>query len=114
MNDTAADSKVRGALARYRVLAIVTGTFLLLVTAGVILKYVAGVENPTIDSVTSWIAIVHGWIFIVYLVTCVHVWILKKWGLGRLVTMALGGIVPFLSFVVERRIAREVAAEPTP
>lgn len=104
-------SKIAGALKRYRVMAIITGSFLLAVTFGVILKYVIGVDTPAVQSVTAAIAITHGWIFMVYLVTCVHLWMIKRWGLGRLVVMALGGVVPLLSFFVERRIHAEVVAE---
>lgn len=111
MTPPTSESKISGALARYRVMAIFTGSFLLAVTFGVILKYVIGVDSPTVKTVTAAIAITHGWIFMVYLVTCVHLWMLKRWGLGRLMTMALGGVVPLLSFFVERRIHAEVVAE---
>jgi integral membrane protein len=114
VTDAPTDRRIPGALARYRVMAIITGSFLLAVTAGVILKYAVGVDNPTFVDITGWIAIIHGWIYMVYLVTTVHLWLLKHWGLGRLVTMALGGIVPFLSFFLERRIADEIAAEAAP
>ncbi len=101
-------SRIPGALARYRVMAFVTGSFLLAVTAGVIVKYGFGVDQPTVVTVTSWIAIVHGWIFVVYLITCVHLWVLMRWGLGRLVYMALGGVIPLLSFFAEHRVSAEV------
>ena len=109
MTDGVTPTKIPRALVRYRVMAIVTGSFLLLVTVGVILKYVVGVTDPTIVSISEWIAIVHGWIYVIYLLACVHLWVLMKWGLGRLVYLALGGIVPLLSFFAEAKIAREVA-----
>lgn len=111
MTEPALDPSVPGALLRYRVMAIVTGSFLLLLTAVVILKYVVGWDNPTFLSIGSTIAIVHGWIYVVYLATVVMLWLKMRWGLGRLVVMALGGIIPFLSFVLEHRFAAEVAAE---
>lgn len=107
----APDARIPGALSRYRVMAVITGSFLLAVTLGMILKYVVGIDNPTFVDVTGWIAIVHGWIYMVYLVTTMHLWLLKHWGLGRLVVMALGGVIPLLSFFLERRIADEIAAE---
>lgn len=102
------DPRTRGALNRYRVMAFVTGTFLLIVCLDMVLKYVVKIDNPTFLEVTSWIAIVHGWIYIIYLITVVQLWLRQHWALGRLFTMALGGVVPFLSFVVERKVAREV------
>lgn len=111
MTPTPTESKIAGALKRYRVMAIITGSFLLAVTTGVILKYVLQIHNPTLYTVTGVIAIIHGWIYMVYLVTTVHLWMLKHWGLGRLVVMALGGVVPLLSFFLERRIHAEIVAE---
>ena len=87
-------AKRRAALGRYRVMAIITGTFLLLVTFGVVLKYVVGVDNPTFVSITSAIAIVHGWIYVVYLVTAVDLWTRMKWTLGRLLSSRLAAWSP--------------------
>lgn len=104
----------RGPLLRYRVMAIVTGTLLLIVTIDVFLKYVVGLDDPTFLEVTSIIAIVHGWVYVIYAATCWFLWSRMKWGLGRLVTMVAGGVVPVMSFVVERKVTREVLAqEPT-
>ena len=33
-----------------------------------------------------------------------------RWPFGRFIMLALGGIVPFLSFFMEARVAREVKA----
>jgi integral membrane protein len=111
MDDAAAgQDKLHGALRRYQVMAIVTGIFLLLVTAGVIVKYALGVQNSAILSVTSVIAMTHGFIYMVYLVTCGDLWTRARWRWGRLATLVLGGVVPGLSFVVERRVTREFSA----
>ncbi len=109
--DSAADidTRTRGALLRYQVMAIVTGVFLLLVTTGVIVKYVIGVTDPGFVTVSTVIATTHGFIYMVYLVTCADLWTRARWGWGRLATLVLGGVVPGLSFVVERRVTREFA-----
>ncbi len=100
--------KARGALARYRVLAIVTGVMLLLLTAWMIVKYVFGewlgfgVEG-FVDA--TWaVTVIHGWVYVVYLVTVLHLWSTMRWGWGRLVAMVLAGVVPVMSFIVERRV----------
>ena len=111
MTQPAADPRVPGALKRYRIMAIITGSFLLAVFIGLFAKLILGDgANPTFVTVTGLIAMVHGWIYVIYLATTVHLWLLMRWGLGRLVVMALGGVVPFLSFVLERRIATEARA----
>lgn len=56
------------------------------------------------------ILIAHGWFYVVYLFACFRVWSLMRWGFVRFVTLALGGIVPLLSFFMESRVAREVKA----
>jgi len=104
----ALDPRVSGPLTRYRIMAVITGTFLLLVCGGVILKYVLNVDNPTVVSVTGYIAIAHGWIYMIYLAATIHLWLRMHWGLGRLILMGLGGIIPFLSFFLEHRFAQEV------
>lgn len=111
MDDAAASTaKTRGSLRRYRVMAIVTGVFLLLVTMGVVVKYVFGVKNATVLEVSSVIAMTHGFIYMVYLVTCGDLWTRARWGWGRLATLILGGVVPGLSFIAERRVTREFSA----
>lgn len=96
-------------LRRYQVMAIVTGTFLLLVTIGMIVKYGFGVTNPTVKSVTGVIAMTHGFIYLVYLVSSADLWSRARWSLVRLVVLILGGVVPGLSFWLERRVTRDLA-----
>ncbi|GIG35317.1 DUF3817 domain-containing protein [Cellulomonas pakistanensis] len=105
-----------GRLTRYRVMAFVTGTMLLVLCVEMVLKYVFhanGVDPQTgspLPVLGTWIAIVHGWIYVVYLVTVVQLWSAMRWSLGRLVTMALAGVVPVMSFVLERRVHAEAQA----
>ncbi len=110
--------KERGALQRYRVMAWVTGVMLLVLTAEMVLKYVfqaAGVDDagharPVIG---TWVAFVHGWIYVVYLATVIDLWSKLRWGWGRLVTMVLAGVVPVMSFVMEHRVHRDAFAAAT-
>lgn len=100
------DRRIGPALARYRVMAIVTGTMLLLLTTSVVLQ-LFGVDTGRVGAT---IAIAHGWIYVVYLVTVFDLWSRLRWPFGRFVALVLAGVVPFVSFVVERRIVREVRA----
>lgn len=106
----------RGRLTRYRVLAWVTGTMLLVLCLELVLKYVFqanGVDPATGDPrpvLGIWIAIVHGWIYVVYLFTVVQLWSAMRWSLGRLLTMAAAGVVPVMSFILERRVHADALA----
>ena len=99
--------KLAGALLRYRVMAFVTGGFLLLLTLELVLKYGFNDGEPVLG---AWIAIVHGWIYVVYLVTVVDLWSSLRWRLGRLLALVAAGVVPLLSFFAERRTTADVRA----
>lgn len=94
-------------LTRYRVMAYVTGAFLLLLSVEIVLKYVFNGGEPVLG---DWIAITHGWIYVVYLVTVVDLWSSLRWPFARLVMLVLAGVVPVLSFVAERKVTREALA----
>ena len=98
-------TRARAALRRYRVMALTTGVTLLVFTAEMIVKYVLGAGDDVMRWL-AWIPFVHGWVYVVYLVTVVDVWSTMRWGVGRLALMVVGGTIPFLSFVVERRMHR--------
>lgn len=101
--------RVEGALKRYSVMAYITGTFLLLLCLEMILKYivfaVADIDAPGWFTV---IAIAHGWIFIVYCLTCLDLGVKARWEPVKWVTTILAGVIPVLSFVLEGRRRREV------
>ncbi len=102
-----APRKLGGALTRYRVMAFVTGGFLLLLCLELVLKYGVNDGQPVLG---SWIAIVHGWIYVIYLVTVVDLWSSLRWQLGRLLALVAAGVVPLLSFFAERRTTEDVRA----
>jgi hypothetical protein len=54
------------------------------------------------------ILVAHGWFYVVYLFACFRIWSLMRWPFPRFILLALGGIVPLLSFFMETRVAREV------
>ena len=61
----------------------------------------SGTPNPVIG---AWIAYAHGWVYVVYLVTVFDLWSKMRWRIGRLATMAAAGVVPVMSFVLERTV----------
>lgn len=56
------------------------------------------------------ILVAHGWFYVVYLFSCFRVWSLMRWPFGRFIVLALGGIVPLLSFFMEAKVGREVTS----
>ena len=97
---------MKGALTRYRVMAYVVGVTLLVFAVLIVLKYTT--DNLTIDKVESWVAVVHGWLYFIYLITIVDLARRVRFSINRIVLTALAGMVPFLSFVMERRVTADV------
>jgi integral membrane protein len=101
--------KARAAVGRYRVMAYITGVMLLILCVEILLKYVVQV-GPDVLVWIKWIPQFHGFVYIVYLVTVLDLWSKLRWGFGRLIVMVLGGVVPIMSFVVERRVHTDAEA----
>jgi integral membrane protein len=102
------------ALTRYRVLAYATGVFLLLLTTNIVLKYVLDTAH-----LGSWLAIVHGWLYLAYVLVTVDLWFRtdRRLPFVRMVGVVLAGTVPLMSFVAERWVRHRVQpliAEPAP
>lgn len=88
------------AVTRFRVLAVLVGIGLLvLVFVAMPLRYLAGYET-----FSEFFSPVHGLAYMLYLVTTVDLGRRVGWSLGRMVGVMLAGTVPFLSFLVERRV----------
>ena len=118
--------KIPGALRLYKFSSVITGVFLLLLCVEVFLKFVLQLEievggpNGVIaltarDSVTAFnlstgILIAHGWLYVLYLFSDFQLWSLMRWSFPKFLLIALGGIIPTLSFFLEVRVAREVTA----
>jgi integral membrane protein len=119
--------RVRSTLGLYRISAFVTGGFLLILCLIMVFRYgfhvdielggaqgfLALVPKDLIQAVnlSVVILIIHGWLYVVYLFLDFRLWSLLRWPFGRFVLVALGGIVPFLSFYLERRVHRQVSEQ---
>ncbi|MBN9224395.1 MAG: hypothetical protein ABS63_04465 [Microbacterium sp. SCN 70-27] len=125
---------IRGALKFYQIASVITGVMLLLLCTEMVVKYVlhyelflggsggflwfapvmetAGGLESTGDglNLSLGILVAHGWFYVVYLFACFRMWSLMRWNFTRFVLLALGGIVPLLSFFMEVRVARDVKA----
>lgn len=103
-------TRAAGATRRYRVMAYVTGTMLLLLVAEMLLKYAFGAGDDLLRWI-AWIPFAHGWIYVLYLVTVFDLWSTMRWRLGRLVSMAAAGVVPVMSFLLEGRVHADATAQ---
>jgi len=101
------DEKLRAALTRYRVMAYVVGVMLLvLLLVAMPLKYLADSEG-----VIGVVGPLHGLLYAVYLLATLSVGTKSLWSFRRTVGVMLAGTIPFLSFVAERRVTRDVQAQ---
>lgn len=99
-----------GALTRFRVLAYVVGVMLLvLVLVAMPMKYLG--DDPTL---VETVGPLHGFLYAVYLIVSLDLASRRKWRIGRTLAVLLAGTIPFLSFVAERRVTREVRAASLP
>jgi integral membrane protein len=96
----------KSVLTRYRVLAYVTGVLLVLLTLGVIAKYLLEMDGA--DSFTQVIGIAHGWLYVLYLVFAFDLGSKAKWPVRKQLWVLLAGTIPTAAFFVERRITHEV------
>lgn len=109
-------TSARNALKFYRVMAIITGTMLMILTVEMIFKYLIAADSQTAlnfggFNLAAAIAICHGWCYVVYLIGCFWLNQQMRWTLGRYLILALGGVIPVMSFILERRIHRQVNDE---
>lgn len=102
------NEKTAASLRRYRVMAYITGVFLLILCVEMIIRYALQAPNSVVRWI-AWIPYVHGWIYVLYLVTVVDLWGKVRWGFKRLAALVFAGVVPVLSFVVEAMVHREVS-----
>ncbi|MDX2852159.1 MULTISPECIES: DUF3817 domain-containing protein [Streptomycetaceae] len=93
-------------LTRYRTLAYVTGVLLVLLTIGVIAKYVLEIDGAA--GFTKVVSIAHGWLYVLYLVFAFDLGSKAKWPIGKLAWVLLAGTIPTAAFFVERKVSREV------
>jgi integral membrane protein len=125
--------RIRNSVKFYKVSSYVTGVMLLLLVCEMVLKYgfsrevfafsqdgflslepVTRLADGTMGSISSGVnlsilvLIVHGWLYVVYLFVDFRLWSLMRWPFWRFLLIALGGVVPFLSFIMEALTARFV------
>ena len=121
-------TKLASMLRFFRVTSYITGSMLILVMIlwffrgvlgqelwalgphGLLAFETRGAEDlglPTSGfSATRIVLIVHGWLYVAYLYGNFQLWTNLRWGLTRFFIIALGGVIPLLSFFTERHYHR--------
>ncbi|MGZ4748645.1 MAG: DUF3817 domain-containing protein [Oryzihumus sp.] len=93
----------RKALKFFEVMAVLVGIGLLVLCLGMVLKY--GFDKPGLSDFWDQ---KHGLLYMVYVFATANLGFKVRWTLGKMVLVMLAGVVPFLSFWAERKVAREV------
>jgi len=98
---------MEGALIRYRIMTFIVGSALIvLIFVGVPLQVWGHV-----DLVAKIEGTIHGYLYLVYLFTAADVARRAHWRIGRILAVVLSGFVPFLAFIVEHRVYRQMQEE---
>jgi hypothetical protein len=121
--------RIRLVLKLFRVSAIVTGVFLLMLVVMMVARYGFLVDIEYSDAyglgltprdlieergslnVSLIILTTHGWLYVLYLALDFLLWRFTRWSFGRFLFIALGGIIQLLSFFFEFSVPRWVRAE---
>ena len=116
---------IRRSLLFYKTFAYATGVALLLLCVEIVAKYVFGVELqlggpygflalvPSSQmhgfNLSATIQYVHGYLYLIYLISDFVLITVMRYPITRFLVIAAGGVVPFLSFITERRVHGEIA-----
>jgi integral membrane protein len=98
---------MHSALTRYRVMAFIVGTALILLTI-VIIFQAFGAHVKVAEEI---VAPTHGYLYIVYLITAADLARRAHWRIGRILVVVAAGFVPTLAFIVEHRVNQQMQAE---
>ncbi|EMY35455.1 hypothetical protein D477_004032 [Arthrobacter crystallopoietes BAB-32] len=126
-------AQIRSALKFYKATSWITGVMLLLLCLEMILRYgfnlflFAGTTNTLTGEPLAFglaqaepsvmeggvnlsiaVLIAHGWLYVLYLIADFRLWSLMRWPFTRFILIALGGVIPFLSVILEKKVHREV------
>jgi integral membrane protein len=103
---TPANEPIRKALTGYRVLAWTTGIWLIALCYEMVLKYIVEVDDPP-----SWIGVVHGWVYFVYLLSAANLAVKVRWPIGKTIGVLLAGTIPLLGIIVEHFQTKKIKAQ---
>lgn len=100
---TAQPDKIRQALLHYRVMAWVTGIWLIALCYEILMRYVVKVDNPP-----TWIGVVHGWVYFIYLIFTANLAVKIRWPIAKTLGVLVAGTIPLLGIIVEHFQTQEI------
>lgn len=95
----------------YRTLAFVVGVLLIFGTfVAIPLRYLTaeGSDAQRLGETLSWVWVVHGWIYIGYVIVAFLLARRERWSPGFTILMLAAGLIPVLIFWVEHQVARRL------
>jgi len=85
---------------RLRVIAFLEGcSLLLLLFIAMPVKYILGIPEAT-----QAIGLIHGLLFILFIIATIFISILQKWNLGRVFMVMASSVLPFGTFYIDKKI----------
>ncbi|AEI08801.1 hypothetical protein CRES_0438 [Corynebacterium resistens DSM 45100] len=102
--------RVAKSLKFYSFAAFFTGIWLLILLVEMIFKYLI-IGQEEFPQWLSFIGPAHGFVFMVYMITCLDLGTKARWEPSKWISTILAGVVPFLSFYVESKRRKEVKAQ---
>ena len=95
-----------GSVLRYRFMAYFTGVMLLLLCVSIYLQ----LGPPKNDGPVQVFGAIHGYGYLLYLITAADLAWRARWSLLKTVLVLLAGTIPFMSFVAEHYVMRDLNA----
>ena len=96
---------IRKALLGIACMAWTTGIWLIALCYEMVMKYVFDVEG------LNWIAVVHGWVYFVYLLFTANLAVKVRWPIPKTVGVLLAGTIPLVGIIVEHFQTRNIKAK---
>ncbi len=97
------ESLLSTTLGRFRLIAIIEGiSYLVLLFIAMPLKYM--VDMPMAVKITGS---VHGFLFVAFMVFLLLAWVQYKWSFGKATLAFLSSLIPFGTFVFDRKIKND-------
>jgi integral membrane protein len=88
---------------RFRLISFLEGlSFLALLLIAMPLKYLAGEPGAV-----RVVGMIHGVLFLVYVLLLMQVWADTRWSLGRIALLFVASLLPFGTFVADYRLLRQ-------
>lgn len=106
------NNNFRATLLRYRVMANIVGILLVPLVLGFLGKLISD-EGSTLHDIgekTEILGVLHGWLYMIFLVTAALLARAAKWSILFTIVTLLAGTIPFVSFWAEHRATKAVRA----